>query len=195
MTSIALQRVTNLVAEFREASKNRSQHIASDLASHGRRKVVIRLMPTASGTALCFFKKSIAIEVEDIDPGAFNDFAESQNTDPESQKMSAIMDALTASSLSPLDPYRHCYLNAPDAIANMRASGSTLYRISEESLRFLKERLLRWSLEDLCFRSQYPPLTDEDALDFFLLAFVKHGFSHGMVSIVCAGESGLISTR
>lgn len=145
-------------------------------------------MPAFSGIELRFSRKTISLEVEDIDPDSFSDFIESQKQEPEAHKMSVIMDALTAPSLSSTSPYQHCYVNAPSAIAEMTEPGSALYRLAEESLLVLRERLLVWSLEDLCFRSQYPPQTDEDALDFFLLAFVKHvvkrDASHPMVSWV-----------
>lgn len=143
-------------------------------------------MPAFSEIGLCFSQRTITLEVEDIDPDSFSSFVESQKQEPEAHKMSVIMDALTAPSLSPTSPCQHCYVDTPNAIAKMKEPGGALHRLSEESLRVLRERLLVWSLEDLCFRSHFPPQTDEDALDFFLLAFVKHVVkrdpSHPMVS-------------
>jgi len=68
------------------------------------------------------------------------------------------------------------------------------YRISEDSLRYLRDQLLKWNLEDLLFRYQHPPESHHGCLDSLPVAYAQRESPLSTVSQACIFRSVLTLT-
>jgi hypothetical protein len=165
-----------------------------ELKIKGLREIILCNMPAIFKSEVPFSKDCIKIAVEEIDPLSAAELHQTLNRDTNSQVLNSIMNALMSSPLPASNPYLYGSLIVPSELVEIRDPGSAVYRISERSLTSLKNYFLRWSLNDLYFRSKYPPETHQASLDFFLFGYARHNPPLTMVSEALAiilRENGL----
>jgi hypothetical protein len=172
--------LTNSLPDFRQTSRNESNFITNDLPVNGRRQIVLCNMPVSSRAGLRFSEHRLLVEVEEIAcSGAATDGSNAREGD--SHKLNTMIQALKTSPRSAADATLLGYLDDSFQTTQVQEP-SSLYRISEDHLKLIIDNIMQWSLNDLSFRSRYPPQTDQDALDFFLLAYATHDPPLPMVS-------------
>ena len=175
-----------IILEFCGGPGEFEQWVVSQFPSTKRRKIKLCSYPLMLGDKLRIHKDYIELEVEEFDIPSAADVARLFNTDPSSPLCTCIMECLLNNRVFPSIPGVQGYLVGPYDYVEISDPGPVKYRISESSMIDLRHRLTGWSLDDLRFRSEYPPESHQAFLDCFLLAYTRHDPPLAMVSEVHA---------
>lgn len=127
-------------------------------------------------------KEYIDLEVEEFNTPSSADVARILGLNASSPLCNLIVENLSNIMISPPMPGLIDYLIPPYDRIEILDPSPVEYRISESSLRDLQHRLFRWSVNDLCFRSNYPPESHQAFLDSFLLGYARRDPPLTMVS-------------